>query len=330
MLDEITESCERILAEARQSLDEAGSEAEVHQRKAPFVGRNGEVASLFARLRELPAEQRGPVGKQINEVRARVEAMVKERIHALEAERLRGDAIDVTLPGRARLAGSLHALTQTWEEVAAIFMGMGFNVVQGPEVETDFHNFEALNIPADHPARAMQDTFYLDNGSVLRTHTSPVQVRVMESRPPPVRVICPGWVYRRDEVDATHSPVFSQVEGLWVDEQASFADLKGVLACFVREFFGPRTAFRFRSSYFPFTEPSAEVDIRWKDDWLEILGSGMVHPNVFRKVRSDAYNPDRVQGFAFGMGIERLTMIRYGIRDLRVLFECDSRFLEQF
>ncbi len=330
MLDEISRTCERIVADAERSLAEAGNEAEVHQRKAPFIGRNGEIPRLFQRLRELPPEQRGPVGKQINEVRASVDDLVKARLATIATEALRGDAIDVTLPGRPVRAGHLHALTRTWEEVAAIFGGMGFDVVQGPEVETDFHNFEALNIPADHPARAMQDTFYLDNGAVLRTHTSPVQVRVMESTPPPVRVICPGWVYRRDEVDATHSPMFSQVEGLWVDETVTFADLKGVLAGFVREFFGPKTPFRFRSSYFPFTEPSAEVDIRWKDDWLEILGSGMVHPNVFATVRSEHYDPDRLQGFAFGMGIERLTMIRYGIQDLRVLFECDPRFLEQF
>ncbi len=330
MLEEINATCERILADAERALSEAESEAEVHQRKAPFVGRNGELPALFGRLRDLPKEQRGPVGKQINEVRGRVDALVKARLDALALEGLRGDEIDVTLPGRPRAAGHLHLLTRTWEEIASIFVGMGFNVVQGPEVETDFRNFEALNIPADHPARAMQDTFYLDNGSVLRTHTSPVQVRVMESQPPPVRVVCPGWVYRRDEVDATHSPVFSQVEGLWVDDDVSFADLKGVLASFVREFFGPKTEFRFRSSYFPFTEPSAELDIRWGDSWLEVLGSGMVHPNVFSKVRSDAYDPAQVQGFAFGMGIERLTMLRYGIQDLRVLFECDPRFLAQF
>jgi phenylalanyl-tRNA synthetase alpha chain len=330
MLEEIQATCEDILTDAQRDLSEATTEAEVHQRKAPYVGRNGALPALFAKLRNLPKDQRGPVGKQINDVRSRVDELVKARIDALALEGLRGDEIDVTLPGRPRAAGHLHLLTRTWEEIAAIFVGMGFNVVQGPEVESDFRNFEALNIPADHPARAMQDTFYLDNGSVLRTHTSPVQVRVMESQPPPVRVVCPGWVYRRDEVDATHSPVFSQVEGLWVDPDVSFADLKGVLASFVHEFFGPKTAFRFRSSYFPFTEPSAELDIRWGDKWLEVLGSGMVHPNVFRKVRSDAYDPDQVQGFAFGMGIERLTMIRYGIQDLRVLFECDPRFLAQF
>ena len=330
MLDEINQTCDRILDGAEQALAEARTEAEVHQRKAPYIGRNGEVPKLFAKLRDLPPDQRGAAGKRINDVRVQVDALIKRRLDALTAEATQGEQIDVSLPGRRAFAGHLHALTQTWEEIATIFAGMGFNVVQGPEVETDFHNFEALNIPADHPARAMQDTFYLDNGSVLRTHTSPVQVRVMESQPPPVRVICPGWVYRRDEVDATHSPMFSQVEGLWVDQSVTFADLKGVLAGFVREFFGPKTAFRFRASYFPFTEPSAEVDIRWQGKWLEILGSGMVHPNVFRKVRSDAYDPDEIQGFAFGMGIERLTMIRFGIEDLRVMFECDPRFLEQF
>lgn len=330
MLDEIQASCERVVAEAEQALAAATTEAEVHQRKAPFVGKAGELGKLFGKLRELPKEERGPVGQRINAARQKVDAVVQARLAALQADALRGDVIDVTLPGRRTWAGRLHLLTRTWEEIGDIFTGMGFHVVQGQEVETDFHNFEALNIPQDHPARAMQDTFYLANGAVLRTHTSPLQVRVMESQPPPVRVVCPGWVYRRDEVDATHSPVFSQVEGLWVDQAATFADLKGVLAGFVHQFFGPKTPFRFRSSYFPFTEPSAELDIQWKDRWLEVLGAGMVHPNVFRKVRNDAYDPDRVQGFAFGMGIERLAMLRYGVTDLRVLFECDPRFLEQF
>ncbi len=330
MLDEITRTCEQLLADAEEALAGATNEAEIHQRKAPFVGRNGAVPGLFARLRDLPKDQRGPVGQRINQVRTRIDELVKARLTAVEVGALSGDAIDVTLPGRRTHPGHLHVLTRTWQEMASIFTGMGFSVVQGPEVEDPFHNFEALNIPQDHPARAMQDTFYLAGGSVLRTHTSPVQVRVMERQPPPVRVVCPGVVYRRDEVDATHSPMFSQVEGLWVDERATFADLKGVLAQFVREFFGPKTPFRFRASYFPFTEPSAEVDIRWGDDWLEILGSGMVHPNVFRQVGNEAYDPDRVQGFAFGMGIERLAMLKYGIRDLRVMFDCDPRFLEQF
>ncbi len=330
MLEEITLSCDELLADAERALAGADSEAEVHQRKAPFVGRNGALPKLFARLRDLPKDQRGAVGQHINGVRTRIDEMVKQRLAALSAAALAGDAIDVTLPGRREFVGHLHVLTRTWLEMAEIFTGMGFSVVQGPEVEDQFHNFEALNIPRDHPARAMQDTFYLAGGSVLRTHTSPVQVRVMERQPPPVRVVCPGVVYRRDEVDATHSPVFSQVEGLWVDDRATFADLKGVLVQFVRSFFGPKTPFRFRASYFPFTEPSAEMDIRWGDDWLEILGSGMVHPNVFAQVRNDAYQPDEVQGFAFGMGIERLAMLKYGIRDMRVLFDCDPRFLEQF
>ncbi len=330
MLEEITRTCQQILAEAEESLSLATNEAEIHQRKAPFIGRNGKVAALFASLRDLEPQQRGPVGKQINEVRVGVEQLVQNRLQALQSEALAGERLDVTLPGRASHSGHLHLLTRTFEEIAAIFVGMGFHVVQGPEVETEFHNFEALNIPKDHPARAMQDTFYLKNGSVLRTHTSPVQVRVMENQAPPVRVICPGTVYRRDEVDASHSPVFNQVEGLWVDPTVTFADLKGVLASFVREFFGPKTAFRFRASYFPFTEPSAELDIKWGDRWLEVLGSGMVHPNVFRMVRNDAFDPDQVQGFAFGMGIDRLAMLRYGIEDLRVLSECDPRFLEQF
>ena len=330
MLEEITRTCQQILAEAEESLSQASNEAEIHQRKAPFIGRNGKVAALFASLRDLEPQQRGPVGKQINEVREGVEQLVQGRLQALQSEAMAGEQLDVTLPGRASHQGHLHLLTRTFEEIAAIFVGMGFNVVQGPEVETEFHNFEALNIPKDHPARAMQDTFYLKNGSVLRTHTSPVQVRVMESQPPPVRVICPGTVYRRDEVDASHSPVFNQVEGLWVDQTVTFADLKGVLASFVGEFFGPKTAFRFRASYFPFTEPSAELDIKWGDRWLEVLGSGMVHPNVFGMVRNEAFDPEEVQGFAFGMGIDRLAMLRYGIEDLRVLSECDPRFLEQF
>ncbi len=330
MLDEIRQTCDALVAEAETALAGAASEAEVHQRKAPFIGRNGKVPALFARLRELPAQERGAVGKEINAVRARIEDLVQARIAELAAAELAGEPVDVTLPGRRTRGGHLHVLTRTFEEIASIFTSMGFSVVQGPEVETEFFNFEALNIPRDHPARAMQDTFYLPNGAVLRTHTSPVQVRTMERRDPPVRVICPGVVYRRDEVDASHSPMFSQVEGLWVDESVTFADLKGVLAAFVRAFFGAKTPFRFRASYFPFTEPSAELDIRWGDRWLEVLGAGMVHPEVFAAVRNEAYDPERVQGFAFGMGIERLAMLRYGIDDLRVLFECDPRMLEQF
>jgi len=300
---------------------------------------------LTARLKALgtlPAAERPAVGKAINEAKARLQTAVDARREALEeAEleaRLEGDRIDVTLPGRGEISGSLHPVTRTLERIETFFTRAGFEVREGPEIEDDYHNFEALNIPPHHPARAMHDTFYFEDGRLLRTHTSPVQIRVMQSEAPPLRVIAPGRVYRCDS-DLTHTPMFHQVEGLAVAEGVSFAALKGTLDAFLHDFFETDLAVRFRPSYFPFTEPSAEVDIRCvicagegcrvcgNGGWLEILGCGMVHPRVLEQVKIDS---ERYTGFAFGMGVERLAMLRYGVDDLRLFFENDLRFLGQF
>ncbi|HWP65169.1 MAG TPA: phenylalanine--tRNA ligase subunit alpha, partial [Candidatus Limnocylindria bacterium] len=289
---------------------------------------------------------RPAMGALANAVKEEITSALEARGAALGAEalaRAAGERLDVTAPGRRRPLGHVHPLRAAEDEIVEIFLALGFDVADGPEVEDEEHNFEALNIPADHPARDMQDTFYLEPGFdvLLRTHTSPVQIRVMRAQPPPLRVVIPGTVYRRDDPDATHSPVFQQIEGLMVGERVSFADLKGVLTLFLQRLFGPATRLRFRPSFFPFTEPSAEVDMTCMrcagagtsgcrvckgSGWLEILGCGMVHPNVFRAV---GYDPERVQGFAFGMGIDRIVMLQRGIEDLRLLYENDVRFLEQ-
>lgn len=302
------------------------------------LGRKGTLTQLFKRLGTLTAEERPEVGKVLNEARARLEAAVEAARERLASSSRKGPAVDITLPGRRPELGRLHPVTQVSLEIASIFQRLGFEVVEGPEVELDFYNFEALNMPKDHPARDMQDTFYISDSILLRTHTSPIQVRVMENRKPPVRIIAPGKVYRRDS-DVTHSPMFHQVEGLMVDKDISFGDLKGILTIFVHQMFGPEVGLRFRPSFFPFTEPSAEVDIQCvmcggggcrvckESGWLEILGSGMVHPEVFKMV---GYDPDEATGFAFGMGVERIAMLKFGINDLRLFFENDLRFLEQF
>jgi phenylalanyl-tRNA synthetase alpha chain len=293
-------------------------------------------------LGTLPAAERPAVGAAANEVKRELETLLEGRLREVQAaERRRERAAarpDLTLPGRRPPRGAVHPLTRVSDEITAIFGGLGFSVAEGPEIETDWYNFEALNIPPDHPARDMQDTFYLPGSLLLRTHTSPVQVRVMQTQRPPVRIIVPGRVYRRDIVDMTHSPIFHQVEGLAVDRDVSMADLKGTLELFARQMFGARSRIRFRPSFFPFTEPSAEVDVvcfRCGGDgcrvckqsgWLEILGSGMVHPTVLRNV---GYDPEEVTGWAFGMGIERIAMLRYGIDDIRLFFENDVRFLRQ-
>ncbi|HJZ86788.1 MAG TPA: phenylalanine--tRNA ligase subunit alpha [Polyangia bacterium] len=291
-------------------------------------------------MRELPPESKKRLGQAANQVKAEVEDIVSARLRALTAEEQAADlarTVDVTLPGRAAPLGHLHPITQARRDIERIFGELGFEVATGPQVETDFHNFEALAMPKDHPARDMQDTFYVTDDVVLRTHTSPVQVRVMLRQPPPVKIICPGVVYRRDD-DPTHSPMFHQVEGLLVDTNVSLADLKGVLLHFVRRFFGADFSVRLRPSFFPFTEPSAEIDLlcvfcrgqgcrTCKSGWLEIGGSGMVDPEVFRHVGYDKYD---VTGFAFGMGIDRMAMLRHGISDIKLLFENDVRFLRQF
>ena len=332
-----------IAREAREAVAAARSAAELEQARIKYLGRQGALTQLLRSLGTMPAAERPVVGGAANEAKREIEALLDERLAvAQDAERARTRAAarpDLTLPGRRPPLGVVHPLKQVEDEIVEIFAGLGFSVVEGPEIETDYHNFGALNFPPDHPARDMQDTFFLPGEMLLRTHTSPVQVRTMLAQPPPVRAIVPGRVYRRDIADASHSPVFHQVEGLAVDRDISMGDLKGTLELFAREMFGPRSRIRFRPSFFPFTEPSAEVDVLCfvcggdgcrlckQGGWLEILGSGMVHPNVLRNV---GYDPEAVTGWAFGMGIERIAMLRYRIDDLRLFFENDLRFLRQF
>jgi len=337
---DLLQALDALEAEATAALGGA-DEAALEALRVRFLGRRGALTTILRGLGELPPETRPVVGQRANAVKAAIEGALEARRAALSAAArvdLAADRLDITLPGRPPMLGGLHPLTATLQDILEIFAHLGFAVAEGPEVELDYYNFEALNIPKDHPARDMQDTFYITDEVLLRTHTSPVQVRVMEAQPPPVRVVVPGKVYRRD-ADVTHSPMFHQVEGLLVDEGVTFADLKGTLTAFVRLFFGEATRLRFRPSFFPFTEPSAEVDISCvicrgtgcrvcsESGWLEILGSGMVDPEVFRFV---GYDSERFTGFAFGMGVERIAMLRYGIDDIRLFFENDLRFLEQF
>ena len=295
-----------------------------------LLGKNGEINLLLKSLGKLPQEKRKNSGKALNELKSSLEAIFQSRRNHLKekifSEELKRDSLDVTLPGRTRESGTLHPVTSTIIEISNFFVSMGFDIRSGPEAESEYYNFEALNIPEDHPAKDMHDTFYLDNGVLLRTHTSPVQIRTMEKQGPPIRIICPGRVYRKDS-DLTHTPMFHQIEGLVLEENASFAVLKGMLKDFINNFFGNETELRFRPSYFPFTEPSAEVDIKWKKGWLEILGCGMVHPNV---LEMSGINSKKYSGFAFGLGPERMAMLKYNIPDLRSFFENDLRFLKQF
>lgn len=320
-----------ILQQAAAELKQAGA-GELDQLKSRYLGKQGLIGSLLRGIRELPPSERQAAGQRLNQLRLRFEELLAARRDELEQERLQaslaGQAIDVSLPGRGPALGTRHPLTLTAERGCAILQTMGFDVADGPEIEDDFHNFTALNSPPDHPARSMQDTFYLPDGRLLRTHTSPVQIHYMEKNQPPLRVIAPGRVYRCDN-DATHSPMFHQVEGLWVDKQARFSDLKGLLLSFFREFFAePNIDIRFRPSYFPFTEPSAEVDIRFgRATWLEVAGCGMVHPTVLENCGIDA---TAWRGFAFGYGIERLAMLRYEFKSIRDLYENDLRLLRQF
>jgi phenylalanyl-tRNA synthetase alpha chain len=332
-----------IAGEAREAVAAARTAADLERVRVRYLGRQGALTQLLRSLGSLPAAERPLVGAAANEAKRELEQLVDERLAAAQdAERARERAAarpDLTLPGRRRPLGVVHPLRRVEDEIVDVFAGLGFSVVEGPEIETDYNNFEALNFPADHPARDMQDTFFLPGDRLLRTHTSPVQIRTMKSVPPPVRVIVPGRVYRRDIADASHSPVFHQVEGLAVDRNISMGDLKGTLELFAREMFGARSKIRFRPSFFPFTEPSAEVDVLCflcggdgcrvckQSGWLEILGSGMVHPNVLRNV---GYDPEDVTGWAFGMGIERIAMLKYGVDDLRLFFDNDLRFLRQF
>ncbi len=325
------DALQQIVDEARREFATAADAASLENAKARYLGKSGVISARLKSLGSLAADARRTEGAAINAAKDALEAALAARRQALDdaklAHALEADALDVTLPGRGIDTGGKHPLTRTLERVATLFHSMGFIVADGPEIEDDFHNFTALNTPENHPARSMHDTFYVDGGALLRTHTSPVQVRYMEAHPPPIKIIAPGRVFRVDS-DATHSPMFHQVEGLWIDRDVTFADLKGVISEFLRQFFERSDLkIRFRPSFFPFTEPSAEIDMNFGDGWLEIGGSGQVHPNVLRAVGID---PEQWQGFAFGMGPDRLAMLRYGIDDLRIFYENDLRFLAQF
>lgn len=325
-----------LIAEAEQDFSACHDVPALENAKAKYLGKSGALTEALKGLGQLTAEERPAAGAAINVVKQAVEQALNARrdsiLAAAQAKQLASETIDVTLPARAQSKGGLHPVTLTLRRVEELFHSIGFSVADGPEIETDFYNFTALNIPDNHPARAMHDTFYIDSGNdsmehVLRTHTSPVQVHYMENNTPPLKIIAPGRVYRVDS-DATHSPMFHQVEGLWVDEQISFANLKGVVQDFLQKFFErDDLTVRFRPSFFPFTEPSAEMDMSWNGGWLEIGGCGMVHPEVLKHVNIDS---NQYRGFAFGLGVERLAMLRYGVNDLRHFFNNDLRFLQQF
>jgi phenylalanyl-tRNA synthetase alpha chain len=350
MPDAMHDRLKALSETARTEIAAAQTAQQLEALKGRFLGKKGELSAVLGSMGKLPPEERKAIGEVANTVKGELEALLEQAQKRLEDaaldEELKGPKLDVTLPGRAVAFGRRHPVSQTLEDIVRVFSRLGFEVYSGPEIELDWYNFEALNVPADHPARDMQDTFYVDahwlpkgvGPVVLRTHTSPVQIRTMLAHKPPVRGVMPGRVYRKDS-DQTHTPMFHQVEGLLVDETVTFAELKGTLAAFARAFFGASTKTRFRPSFFPFTEPSAEVDVSCvfcggkgcrvckHTGWLEVLGSGMVHPNVFKHA---GYDASKVTGFAFGMGVERLAMLRYGIDDLRTMFENDARFLAQF
>jgi len=333
---------EVMAREARQAMLDADNEADLQNIRVQYLGKKGRLTSIMKDMGKLSAEQRPLVGAIANRVKDELNEVFETRMRALKqqhlTERLERERIDVTLPGRHQKIGTKHPITLITEELVEIFSYLGFSVAEGPEIEEDFYNFEALNLPKDHPARDMQDTFYISDNEVLRTHTSPVQIRSMLKHQPPLRIIAPGTVYRRDS-DITHSPMFHQIEGFMVDEHITFGDLKGILTAFITECFGKNVGVRFRPSFFPFTEPSAEVDIQCvicggsgcrvckNSGWLEILGSGMIDPEVFASVN---YSSEKYTGFAFGMGLERIAMLKYGVNDLRLFFENDVRFLRQF
>ena len=336
------ENLDALVSQALEAVQQAADINALEQLRVQYLGKKGELTQVMKTLGNIPAEERPKVGAMVNAAKERVQSVLNARKAEMEAAalnaKLAAERVDVTLPGRGQTTGGLHPVTRTMERIEEFFSRVGYAVAEGPEVEDDYHNFEALNIPGHHPARAMHDTFYFNANTLLRTHTSPVQVRTMESQKPPIRIICPGRVYRCDS-DLTHSPMFHQVEGLLVDREVSFADLRGTIAEFLQVFFEKELEVRFRPSFFPFTEPSAEVDIQCvmcsgsgcrvckQTGWLEVMGCGMVHPKVFRSAGID---PEQYQGFAFGMGVERLAMLRYGVNDLRLFFDNDLRFLAQF
>ena len=344
----MNESLDNLRDEVVERIGRSASEAEVEQLRVEVLGRKGTLTGLLRGLNDVPAEERPRRGEELNQLRSFLEQRIDERLQALKAEKreqtLGRERVDITLPGSRRERGRVHPLTLAMDEIIDVFLGMGFEIARGPDIEDDYHNFEALNMPKDHPARDMQDTFFVAKNRLLRTHTSPVQIRVMEERKPPLQIIAPGSVYRHDD-DATHSPMFHQVEGFMVDRDIAFSDLKGVLTHVLRQIFRADAGVRFRPSFFPFTEPSAEIDIQCVicggkgsngaqscrvckgSGWLEILGAGMIDPRVFRFV---GYDPEKFSGFAFGMGVERIAMLKFGIEDIRLFYQNDMRFLKQF
>lgn len=337
------EKLEQIRSAAKEKLNSALSQKEIDELRVKFLGKKGELTAILKQMGGLSPEERPIIGQLANDVRRDIEQTLETALSSVKQKqqelKLKAETLDVTMPGKRPEKGGLHPLSIVLNDMIDIFQSMGFDVVDGPEVETDHYNFEALNVPADHPARDMQDTFYLAPQLLLRTQTSAAQIRTMENRKPPIRIICPGRVFRADEVDATHSPVFHQIEGLVVDKGITMCDLKGVLEQFAHEIYGPDTKIKFRPSFFPFTEPSVEVDVSCSEcggkgcrvckgsGWIEILGAGMVHPRVLKGCGID---PEEYSGFAFGIGLDRLTTTKYKISDIRHLFENDVRFLEQF
>lgn len=334
---------EAILTAAKEAVNSADNLSAIDAIRVKYLGKKGELTAILKQMGSLSPEERPVMGQLVNQAKQELEELVVGKTQQIKEQetllKLKEEEIDITLPAKKSCVGKLHPLNSVLDDMLDIFQSMGFDVLDGPEVETDHYNFECLNVPADHPARDMQDTFYLAEGLLLRTQTSAAQIRTMETRKPPIRIVCPGRVFRADEVDATHSPVFHQVEGLVVDKGVTMCDLKGVLEQFAREIYGPETKVKFRPSFFPFTEPSVEVDVTCSEcggkgcrvckdsGWIEILGAGMVHPNV---LRSCGIDPDVYSGFAFGIGLDRTTTTRYKISDIRLLFENDKRFLEQF
>ena len=329
-LQQLTDQLDALEQQATTEISEASDAAALEQLRVGLLGKKGRISGVLGAMGKLPGSERPLVGQRANVLKTQVQSLLAERLAAVKqaamAERIARESIDVTAPASGIPMGHRHPLITTTEEIVDLFLGLGYSVAEGPEVEKDYYNFTALNIPEDHPARDMQDTFYLQGDLLLRTHTSPVQIRHLEQNPPPVRIVAPGRVYRRDAVDATHSPVFHQVEVLAIDEGLDFSHLRGTVMAFLKAFFGD-VPVRFRASYFPFTEPSAEVDVQWRGRWLEVMGCGMVDPAVLEGLGLD---PERWSGFAAGLGVERFCMVRHGIDDIRRLYTSDLRFLEQF
>jgi phenylalanyl-tRNA synthetase alpha chain len=329
-LDALKQTISNLSSLSKSQFEEATNQSALDDLYRSFLGKKGEVNLLLKSLGTIEPEKRKEAGKLLNTLKSNIEADYLKTTSTLTTianqEKLSRDKIDISLPGFESKKGSIHPVTKTIQDICSFFERMGFDIEAGPEAEIDYYNFEALNVPEDHPAKDMHDTFYLNNSGLLRTHTSPVQIRTMEKSEAPHRIICPGKVYRKDS-DLTHTPMFHQIEGLVVEEDASFSQLKGLLNDFLEDFFGEQVELRFRPSYFPFTEPSAEADIRWNKNWLEVLGCGMVHPNVLQGVGVDT---NKYSGFAFGLGVERMAMLKYDIPDLRAFFENDIRFLDQF